>query len=142
MAIVYALLSAFFASLVAIFAKLGLQNIDSNLATALRSIVMAIVLSGFVLITGKLSSHTLKTIETNDFVLIFLSALAGAASWIFYFYALKIDEANTTRIVAIDKLSIVFVLVLSVLILKDKVSTLGIVGAVLMSLGAILLTIK
>ena len=141
MAIVYAIFSAFFAALVAIFAKIGLQNLDSTLATAIRSVIMAVVIVGFVIITGKVSTLQGKSITSEEIVFIVLSGLAGAASWLFYFQALKIDDGNTTRIVAIDKLSIVFVAVLALLILKDKLSIYGIAGVILMTLGAVLLTI-
>src|SRR5689334_16169462 len=96
----YAFLSAIFAALVAIFAKLGFKNIDTNLATAIRSVVMAIFMIGVVVFTNKLTSINLKNIEGRDWVLIILSGIAGALSWIFYFLALKLGQDNVTEVAA------------------------------------------
>ncbi len=142
MSIIYALLSAFFAALVAIFAKVGLQGLDSTIATAFRSIIMTIFIVGFVILTGKLSELQGKQLSSNEITFIILSGVAGAISWLFYFHALKIDENNTTQVVAIDKLSIAIVAVMAVFILKDKLSIYGVVGVIFMVLGAIMISIK
>lgn len=141
MYIFYAILSAFFAGLVTLFAKLGLKNIDSTLATSIRAVIMAVFLVGIVLITNKVNIEGIKSIETKEWVLIALSGIAGAVSWIFYFIALQNSKDNTTQIAALDKLSLVFVFIFSILFLKEKLDIKVLVGVVLMTIGAIL-TIK
>ena len=134
----YALLSAFFAGLVTLFAKLGLKNIDSTLATSIRAVIMAIFLVGVVLLTNKISLDGIKSIETKEWVLIVLSGIAGAVSWIFYFSALQSSKDNTTQIAALDKLSLAFVFVFSLIFLKEKLDIKVLIGVVLMVIGAIL----
>ncbi|MFA6466936.1 MAG: EamA family transporter, partial [Patescibacteria group bacterium] len=128
--IVFALLSALTGALVAIFAKIGLQGIDTNTATAIRAVIMAIFLVGLILIQGKL--HDVKPILMNHkaFLSIVLSGLAGALSWLFYFVALK--NAKVSQVVPIDRLSIVFAILLSFLILGEKISLKIALGALLM----------
>ncbi|MDQ6985623.1 MAG: EamA family transporter [Candidatus Dojkabacteria bacterium] len=134
----FALLSALSASFVSVFAKLGLKDIDSSLATLLRSIVMAVFLAGFIFITGKFNFDEVKNIGAKDWLLIALSGVAGATSWLFYFYALKNSENRTSQIAAIDKLSLVFVLIFTILILKESVNIKIISGIILMAAGAVL----
>ena len=137
--IVFALLSALTGALVAIFAKIGLQGIDTNTATAIRAVIMAIFLVGLILIQGKL--HDVKPILMNHkaFLSIVLSGLAGALSWLFYFVALK--NAKVSQVVPIDRLSIVFAILLSFLILGEKISLKIALGALLMVLGAIMVAL-
>jgi transporter family protein len=137
--LVFALLSAVFASLVSIFAKLGLKNVDSTLATGIRSVIMALFMVGVVIATDKLKSGSLQNIEPKDWLLIILSGVAGAVSWIFYFSALRDGEAS--KVAPLDKLSLVFVVVFAALFLKEKLELTGIIGVVLMSVGAVLLVI-
>lgn len=134
----YALLSAFFAGLVTLFAKLGLKNIDSTFATSIRSVIMAVFIVGVVLLTNKVSAEGIKSIETKEWVLIALSGIAGALSWIFYFVALQNSKDNTTQIAAIDKLSLAFVFVFSLIFLKEKLDIKVLAGVALMIIGAIL----
>lgn len=142
MYLIYALLSAFFAALVAIFAKLGLKNVDSNLATTVRAIIMALFLSVFVFLINKVNVSELKSIEAKDWILIILSGVAGAISWIFYFLALKSGENNTTQVTAIDRLSLVFVLIFALIFLKEKLELNTVIGVVLITLGAIFVAVK
>lgn len=137
--IVFALLSALTGALVAIFAKIGLQGIDSNTATAIRAVIMAIFLVGLILIQGKL--HDIKPILMNHkaFLSIVLSGLAGALSWLFYFVALK--NAKVSQVVPIDRLSIVFAILLSFFILGEKISLKAALGALLMVIGAIVVAL-
>jgi transporter family protein len=137
--IVFALLSALTGALVAIFAKIGLQGIDSNTATAIRAVIMAIFLVGLILIQGKL--HDIKPILMNNkaFLSIVLSGLAGALSWLFYFVALK--NAKVSQVVPIDRLSIVFAILLSFFILGEKISLKAALGALLMVIGAIIVAL-
>ena len=137
--IIYALLSAFAAALVAIFGKIGLQGIDTNVATAIRSVVMALFLIGIVLIQGKLVD--IKPVLTNHKALLYiiLSGIAGAVSWLFYFIALK--NAKVSQIVPIDRLSVVFALLLAFIILGEKISLQAWIGAVLAVVGGILIAL-
>jgi len=134
--LVFALLSALFAALVTIFAKLGLKTVDSNLVAIIRAVVMALFLVGFGFLTQKFSGFSLSLFSGKDGLLILLSGLAGAISWLFYFLALKYGLAS--RVSAVDKLSLVFVVVLSLLFLGEKLSWKTGVGAVLMVIGAAL----
>lgn len=141
MYIIYALLSAVFAGLVTILAKLGLKNIDATLATSIRAIIMAVFLTGVVVITNKFTLDNIKNIETKDWILIAVSGIAGAISWIFYFIALQNSKENTSQIAALDKLSLVFVFIFAIIFLKEKLDIRVLVGVILMIIGAIL-TIK
>src|SRR5260221_10139823 len=109
--------SAIFAALVAIFAKLGLKNIDSTLATTIRATIMAVFLIGLSLVLKKFEGFSLSTLESRDWVLILLSGIAGAVSWLFYFAALKIGLAS--HVASIDRLSLIFVVILSILFLGE-----------------------
>lgn len=136
--IIYALLSAIFAALVAILGKIGLQNIDSTLATTVRSVVMALFLFSISLSLGKL--NLLHTIKNKTLFFIVLSGIAGALSWLFYFFALKIGLA--TGVAAIDRLSVIFVLIFSILFLGESLTIYSAVGALMMAVGAMLMIIK
>jgi transporter family protein len=135
--IIFASLSAVFAALVAIFGKIGITNVDSTLATTIRAVVMA----GFLIIT----SFAFKKFQNWDGVdsralsFIFLSGIAGALSWIFYFYALKKGPAS--GVAALDRTSVVFVIVFSVLFLAEKLTWKLGLGAVLIAAGAILMIV-
>ncbi|MFA6271575.1 MAG: EamA family transporter [Patescibacteria group bacterium] len=137
--IIYALLSAFTAALVAIFGKIGLQGIDTNVATAIRAVVMALFLIGIIFIQGKLVD--IKPVFTNHKALLYivLSGVAGAVSWLFYFIALK--NAKVSQIVPIDRLSVVFALLLAFIILGEKISLQAWIGAVLAVIGGILIAL-
>ncbi|HSX39397.1 MAG TPA: EamA family transporter [Candidatus Saccharimonadales bacterium] len=130
--------SAVFAALVAIFGKMGVAQVDSTLATTVRAIIMAFVLIGVSLAFGKFSQ--LNTINNKALYFIVLSGLAGAASWICYFLALKLGPAPA--VASLDRLSVVFVLIFSVLFLADKLTVKSGFGAILITLGAILMTLK
>ena len=136
--IIYALLSAAFAALVAIFGKIGIQNIDSTLATTIRAIVMAGFLIVVALSLGKLP--LLNTIHSKALLFIILSGVAGAMSWLFYFIALK--HGQVTGVAALDRLSVVFVLVFALLFLGQKFTWASAIGAALITVGAILMTLK
>ena len=135
--LIFALLSAVFAALVAIFGKVGLQNVDTNTATAIRAIVMAVLLTIVVLVTGKLSDFKTILINNKAVFYIVLSGIAGALSWLFYFIALK--GAKVSQIVPIDRLSVVFALLLAFLFLGEKVSWQSWVGGGLIVAGGILI---
>ena len=132
-----AILSAFFASLVAIFGKIGLENIDSTLATTLRSAVMFLLLLLISLLLKKF--NLLFTINHRALAFIILSGLAGALSWLFYFLALKLGPA--AKVGPIDKLSILFIILLAFLFLGEKITWKIIIGGSLMLVGAIFLAL-
>lgn len=134
-----ATLSAIFAALTAIFAKVGLTRVDANFATIVRSLVMAafLLLVGFA--TGRLAPSFWQTLDRKALLFIVLSGLAGATSWLFYFWALKVGLAS--KVAPIDRLSIVFVLLFAVIFLGEKLSALAVIGVILMSAGALLLTL-
>ena len=114
--IFYALLSAMFAGLVAIFGKIGLKNIDSNLATTIRALVMFLFL--LIVIIFQKKYLLINQIKPIDYLYILGAGIAGALSWLFYFLALKSGSAS--KVASLDRLSIVFVLVFSLLFLGEK----------------------
>ncbi len=137
--LIFALFSALFAALVAIFAKIGLQNIDTNTATAIRAIVMALFLIAVIVVEGKLSQMPSILSDKRAMFYIVLSGVAGALSWLFYFIALKLGKVS--NVVPIDRLSIVFAIVLAALILGEKISLKAGVGIALVAVGAILIAL-
>jgi len=137
--LIFAILSALTAALVAIFGKIGLEGIDTNTATMIRAGIMFAILVLVILLTGKVDQ--ISTIFSNQRALfyIFLSSLAGALSWIFYFIALKLGKAS--QVAPIDRLSIVFVIIFAVLILGEKITEKIAIGTALMAIGAILIVL-
>lgn len=131
---VYALLSAFFGALTAILAKIGIKNVDSNLATAIRTIIILIFAWGIVFAQG--TSKQLTAISRFSYTFLILSGISTGLSWLFYFRALQLGKA--AQVSPIDKLSLVITIVLAVVILKERLSVSIILGAILMSVGAIL----
>ncbi|UCB60915.1 MAG: EamA family transporter [Candidatus Bathyarchaeota archaeon] len=131
-----AALSAFFAALAAIFAKIGLQSIDSTVAAAARAIIMMIFIVSFVLIIGK--SHQLTQLATRDMGFIILSGVAGALSWLLFFAALKIADAS--RVSLVDRASVLIVIVLSALLLDEKITLKTAAAGILIFSGLLLLS--
>ena len=134
----YALLSAIFAAAVAILGKIGLKNVDSTLATTIRAVVMAIFLLGIAAVLQKFS--LLKTVGNQTLTFIIFSGVAGALSWLFYFLALKYGPA--TGVAALDRLSVVFVVILAAMFLGEALTLKSVSGLVLLVLGALLLVWK
>lgn len=136
--ILFAILSAVFAALVGIFGKIGIQNIDSTLATTVRAIIMALFLG---LVSLGLNKYQLiSTIGNKAWAFIALSGIAGAISWLFYFFALKNGPAS--GVAALDRMSVVFVLIFAVLFLSEQFTWKSGLGAALITTGAILMTLK
>jgi len=135
---ILAALSAFFAALVAIFAKIGLEGVDSTVATAARAIVMMLFIVSFVLIIGK--GHQLTQFTTKDMSFIILSGVAGALSWLFFFAALKLADASKVSIV--DRASVLIVIVLSALLLGEKITLKTAAAGILIFTGLLLLSIQ
>lgn len=141
--IVFAFLSAFTAALVAIFAKLGLREVDPTLATALRSVIMAVFLIVMAWMLGKFNGFSLHALSGKEWVLLTLAGIAGALSWLFYFFALR--DGTASAVVAIDRLSIVLVVLvvlLAAMFLAETLSWRSVLGSILMVCGAVLISLK
>ena len=134
---ILAILDAFFAALVAILAKVGLQSVDSNVATAVRAIVMAVFMVGFVIAIGK--GPQLTQLTSKDMIFIVLSGVAGAISWLLYFAALKMADAS--KVAPVDRASLLFVLILSALLLGEKITLKTALAGTLIFIGVLLFTI-
>lgn len=134
----YALLSALFAALTAIFAKIGVKGLDSNLATAIRTTVVLFLTWGIVLAAGQL--HDLRTVSKTSWIFLLLSGLATGLSWLCYFKALSIGDVS--RVAPIDKLSVVFTMILAFCLLKEPVSLKVLIGCALIVAGSIILLMK
>jgi bacterial/archaeal transporter family protein len=132
--LIYALLSAVCAALVGIFAKPGLKDVEPNFGTAIRSIVMTVLLFGFV--TATRGWAKLPPINSKASLLILLAGAAGAASWLFYFNALKL--ADVSRVAPIDKLSTPIAVILAALLLGERPTGLNWLGVCVMVAGAYL----
>ena len=130
----WAVLSAIFAALTAIFAKIGVENVNSDFATFIRTFVIIGCLAAFLAATGQFQS--LGTISTKTYVFLVLSGLATGASWVCYFRALKLGDA--ARVAPIDKLSVVLVAVFAVAFLGERPSAPNWVGIALIAAGAVL----
>ncbi len=134
----WALLSAVFASLTAIFAKIGIADIDSDFATLIRTIVILVVLAGIVLAMGK--AQPLDSISGKTWLFLVLSGLATGASWLAYFRALKLGQA--AEVAPIDKLSVVLVAIFGVLFLGEKLTVQSWICVALVAAGAVTLAWK
>jgi transporter family protein len=130
----WAVLSAIFAALTAIFAKVGVENVNSDFATFIRTFVIIGCLAAFLAATGQFQS--LGTISTKTYVFLVLSGLATGASWVCYFRALKLG--NAARVAPIDKLSVVLVAVFAVAFLGERPSAPNWFGIALIAAGAVL----
>jgi len=134
----WALLSAVFAALTAIFAKIGLEGVDSDLATLVRTLVIMAVLTTFLYFTGKLSNPLALSAKTWLFLV--LSGLATGASWVCYFRALKIGDAS--KVAPVDKLSLLLVVVFAFLFLDERPSVREWTGILMIGAGVLVLAIK
>ena len=135
--LVYAILSAITAALVAIFGKIGLQGVDSITATGIRAGIMFAAIAILMLFTGKIPAIT--TLDSKSLFYIFIGGLAGAASWIFYFSALQ--SGKVAQVASIDRLSIVFAVIFAALFLSEKINIPTIIGVSLMATGAIIISL-
>lgn len=133
----WAVLSAVFAALTAIFAKVGVSGIDSDLATWIRTLVIACILGAIVWFTGKMRGFS--EISGRSMLFLVLSALATGASWLCYFRALSLGDA--ARVAPIDKLSVVLVAVFAALLLGESLPPLGWIGVALIAAGAVLVAV-
>ena len=134
----YAVLSAVFAALVAILAKIGITGIDSNLATAIRSIVILAITWGIVFCTVPLEN--IKTLSVKNWTFLILSGIATGLSWLFYFKALQSGDAS--RVAPIDKMSVAITIVLAFLILGETVRWQIVLGGCMILAGSLLMLWK
>lgn len=134
---VFALLSAVFAALTSILAKIGIDGVNSNLATAIRTVVVVVMAWGMVFLTHAESG--LADISRKSWLFLILSGLATGASWLCYYRALQIGEAS--RVVPIDKLSVVITLVLAFLILHEEFNVRSLIGCVLIGAGTLVMVL-
>ena len=134
----WAILSAVFAALTAIFAKIGVAGINADLATLIRTLIILALIAGIVAATGQWQSPA--SISSRSWIFLVLSGLATGASWLCYFRALKIGEA--AKVAPIDKLSVLLVAVIGVIFLGEKLSWANWLGIALIAAGAILVAVK
>jgi bacterial/archaeal transporter family protein len=134
---IYALLSAFFAALTTIFAKIGVQNIDANLATAVRTVVIVFIAWILVFVEGTASQLT--AIPARTLIFLVISGFTTGLSWLFYFQALQLGKA--AQVAPIDKSSVVLVILFSALFLHEPLTAKVILGGLLISIGTIVLVL-
>jgi transporter family protein len=134
----WAVLSAVFAALTAIFAKIGIENVNSDFATFIRTIVILVTLALILFATGQFQAP--GSVSPRTYLFLLLSGLATGASWICYFRALKIGEA--AKVAPIDKLSVVLVAIFGVVFLGERLSTPNWLGIALIAVGAVLVAYR
>lgn len=133
--IIMALLSAVFAALVSILAKIGIENVNSNLATAIRTCVVLVMAWGIVFFTGK--HEQIAAITSRSWLFLISSGIATGLSWLCYFYALKIGPAS--KVAPIDKFSVVLTMLMAFFILGEAVTAKTVIGGVLITTGTLVL---
>lgn len=135
--LILALLSSVFAALTSILAKIGIAGVNSNLATAIRTAVVLLMSWGMVLLTG--TQNGIRDISVRSWMFLILSGLATGASWLCYYRALQLGEAS--KVVPIDKLSVVFTMVLAALFLREQFTPRSILGCALIAAGTLLMVL-
>jgi transporter family protein len=134
---IYALLSAFFAALTAIFAKAGLKNVNADLATAIRTAIILIITWGIVIFKNNVKE--LNSFSRNTWLFLVLSSVATGLSWLFYYRAIQLGKVS--EVSAIDRGSILFVILLSFLFLREPLTPKLLIGAILILIGMIVITV-
>lgn len=134
---VFALLSAVFAALTSILAKVGIEGVNSNLATAIRTVVVVVMAWGMVFLTNTQSG--IAEISRKSWIFLILSGLATGASWLCYYRALQIGEAS--KVVPIDKLSVVITLILAFVFLHEDFTMKSLIGCVLIGAGTLIMVL-
>jgi len=134
---VLALLSAIFAALTSILAKVGIEGVNSNLATAIRTVVVVVMAWGMVFLTN--AQNGIAEISKRSWLFIILSGLATGASWLCYYRALQLGDAS--KVVPIDKLSVVITLVLAFVFLHEQFTTKSLIGCILIGMGTMVMVI-
>lgn len=130
---VFALLSAIFAALTSILAKVGINGVNSNLATAIRTVVVVIMAWGMVYLTN--AQNGISGISRKSWIFLILSGLSTGASWLCYYRALQIGEAS--KVVPVDKLSLVITIILAVIFLHEKLTIKFLIGCGLITIGTL-----
>lgn len=133
----FAILSAVFASLTSILAKIGIDGVNSNLATAIRTVVVVIMAWGMVFLTN--TQNGITEISRKSWIFLILSGLATGASWLCYYKALQLGEAS--KVVPIDKLSVVITLVLAFVFLHEEFTLKSLIGCILIAVGTLIMVI-
>ncbi|WP_258442978.1 EamA family transporter [Helicobacter sp. 16-1353] len=133
--IIYALLAAFFAALTSIFAKVGITGVNADLATAIRTAVVLVLAWVFVFVAG--SQSEIAEISKKSWIFLILSGVATGFSWLFFYRALQLGEAS--KVVPIDKFSVVITMILAFIFLQEAVSLKVIIGGVLITAGTLIL---
>ena len=133
--LVFAILSAIFAALTSILAKVGIEGVNSNLATAIRTVVVVAMSWGMVFLTN--SQNGITEISRKSWIFLILSGLATGASWLCYYRALQIGDAS--KVVPIDKLSVVITLVLAFVFLHEDFTIKSLIGCVLIGIGTLIM---
>lgn len=134
---IFALGSAVFAALTSILAKIGVEGVNSNLATAIRTVVVLIMAWGMVFLTGAQSG--LGSISRRSWLFLILSGLATGASWLCYYHALQIGDAS--KVVPVDKLSVVITLALAFVLLREPATPKALLGAALITAGTLVMVL-
>ncbi|MBE6896164.1 MAG: EamA family transporter [Ruminococcaceae bacterium] len=134
---IFALLSAIFAALTSILAKVGIEGVNSNLATAIRTVVVVFMSWGMVFLTN--AQNGIGDISKKSWIFLILSGLATGASWLCYYKALQVGEAS--KVVPIDKLSVVITLVLAFILLHEQFTTKSLIGCILICIGTLLMAL-
>ena len=134
---VFALLSAIFAALTSILAKVGINGVNSNLATAIRTVVVVIMAWGMVFLTN--AQNGIPAISKKSWLFLILSGLATGASWLCYYKALQIGDAS--KVVPIDKLSVVITLVLAFVFLHEEFTAKSLIGCILIGIGTLVMVL-
>ena len=134
---VFALLSAIFAALTSILAKVGIEGVNSNLATAIRTVVVVIMAWGMVFLTNAQSG--IGAINKKSWIFLILSGFATGASWLCYYKALQMGEAS--KVVPIDKLSVVITLILAFVFLHEQFTVKSLIGCVLIAVGTLVMVL-
>ena len=133
----FAVLSAVFAALTSILAKVGIENVNSNLGTAIRTMVVVVMAWGMVILTHSLGGIT--EISKKSWIFLILSGLATGASWLCYYKALQIGDAS--KVVPIDKLSVVITLVLAFVFLHEQFTAKSLIGCILIGAGTLMMVL-
>lgn len=134
---IFALMSAVFAALTSILAKVGIDGVNSNLATAIRTVVVVVMACGMVFLTN--AQHGIAQISRKSWLFLILSGLATGASWLCYYRALQVGEAS--KVVPVDKLSVVITLVLAFVFLHEQFTVKSVIGCILIGAGTLVMVL-
>ncbi len=133
--LIFALLSALFAAFTSILAKIGIDGVNSNLATAIRTVIVVIMAWGIVFLTN--TQNSISEISRKSWIFLILSGLSTGASWLCYYRALQVGEVS--KVVSIDKLSVVITLILAFVFFHEEFSIKALIGCVLIGIGTLIL---